>query len=68
MWCIDREWALQSPAVDFNPQLMIALGLVLQAILVLAAVAIAASTRLGQVMTLMVCGRGSCSAAGRAIS
>jgi hypothetical protein len=55
VWCIDREWAFQSPAVDFNPQLMIALGLVLEAILVLAAVAIAASTRLGQVMTLMAC-------------
>jgi len=55
VWCIDREWAFQSPATDFNPQLMIALGLVLQAILVLAAVAIAASTRLGQVMTLMAC-------------
>jgi len=55
VWCIDRDWAFQSPAADFNPQLMIALGLVLQAILVLAAVAIAASTRLGQVMTLMTC-------------
>jgi len=55
VWCIDRDWAFQSPLVDFNPQLMIALGLVLQAILVLAAVAIAASTRLGQVMTLMAC-------------
>jgi ABC-type transport system involved in multi-copper enzyme maturation permease subunit len=55
VWCIDRDWAFQSPAVDFNPQLMIALALVFQAILVLAAVAIAASTRLGQVMTLMVC-------------
>jgi ABC-2 type transport system permease protein len=55
VWCIDREWRFQSPAVDFDPQLVIALGLVLQAILVLAAVAIAASTRLGQVMTLMAC-------------
>ena len=53
--CISREWQFQSPLVEWQPQLMIALGLVFQAILVLAAVAIAASTRLGQVMTLMVC-------------
>ena len=33
VWCIDREWAFQSPAVDFNPQLMIALGLVIPHIL-----------------------------------
>lgn len=53
--CIDRQWRLQHPLTDWNPQLMIALALVLEAILVLAAVAIAASTRLGQVLTLMVC-------------
>ena len=55
VWCIDRQWRLQHPLTDWNSQLMIALALVLEAILVLAAVAIAASTRLGQVMTLMVC-------------
>jgi hypothetical protein len=54
-WCIDREWRLQHPLTDWNSQLMITLVLVLEAILVLAAVAIAASTRLGQVLTLMVC-------------
>lgn len=53
--CIDRQWRLQHPLTDWNSQLMIALALVLEAILVLAAVAIAASTRLGQVLTLMVC-------------
>ncbi len=52
---INREWQFQSPLVEWRPQLMVALGLVFQAILVLAAVAIAASTRLGQVMTLMIC-------------
>jgi ABC-2 type transport system permease protein len=52
---IGREWQFQSPLVEWRPQLMVALALVFQAILVLAAVAIAASTRLGQVMTLMVC-------------
>jgi ABC-2 type transport system permease protein len=55
VWCIDRQWRLQHPLTDWNSQLMIALALVLEAILVLAAVAVAASTRLGQVMTLMVC-------------
>jgi hypothetical protein len=54
-WCLDRRWRLQSPALEWNTQLMIAVVLVFEAILLLAAVAIAASTRLGQMMTLMVC-------------
>ena len=56
--CIDPGWRLQHPLADFDGQLIAALVLVLEAILVLAAVAIAASTRLGQVMTLMVCTAG----------
>jgi hypothetical protein len=55
VWCVSRDWAFQNPRVEWDPQLMIALGLVFEAVLVLAAVAIAASTRLGQVMTLVVC-------------
>lgn len=55
VWCIDRQWRFQSPLVEWDPQLMIALALVFEALLVLAAVAIAASTRLGQVLTLMIC-------------
>lgn len=55
VWCIDRSWNLQNPLAEWNGQLMIALGLVFQAVLVLAAVAVAASTRLGQVSTLLVC-------------
>ena len=55
VWCIDPRWRLQHPLTDWDGQLMIALVLVLEAILVLAAVAIAASTRLGQLPTLMVC-------------
>jgi ABC-2 type transport system permease protein len=55
VWCVSREWTFQNPLTEWNPQLMIALGLVFEAVLVLAAVAIAASTRLGQVMTLVVC-------------
>ncbi|MEX0670889.1 MAG: ABC transporter permease subunit [Pirellulales bacterium] len=53
--CVDRSWSLQSPAKDFDPQLAIGLVMVLEAILVLTAVAIAASTRLGQISTLLVC-------------
>jgi ABC-type transport system involved in multi-copper enzyme maturation permease subunit len=52
---IGKEWAFQSPMTDVDPQLMIGLSLVFQAILILVAVAIAASTRLGQVMTLLIC-------------
>jgi hypothetical protein len=54
--CLDREWQLQNPLVEWNPQLMIAVVLVFEATALLAAVAIAASTRLGNVMTLMTCG------------
>jgi len=55
VWCVTREWEFQDPRVEWNPQLMIALGLVYHAILVLASVAIAASTRLSQTLTLLVC-------------
>ncbi len=53
--CISRFWRIQSPLTDFDPQLMIALALVFEAIIVLTAIAIAASTRLGQISTLLVC-------------
>ena len=52
---IDKEWSFQSPTTDFNVQLMIGLLLVFQALLIVTAVAIASSTRLGQVMTLLIC-------------
>lgn len=52
---IGKEWNFQSPAVDFNGQLMIGLSLVFEALLILTAIAIAASTRTGQLMTLMIC-------------
>ncbi len=54
-WSLDKSWRPQSPLVEWNPQLMIAVTLVFEAVLVLAAVAIAASTCLGQTMTLLVC-------------
>ena len=53
--CISRTWRLQSPATNFDPQLAIGLVLVFEAIIVLTAIAIAASTRLGQISTLLVC-------------
>jgi ABC-type transport system involved in multi-copper enzyme maturation permease subunit len=53
--CISRTWRLQDPRTDFDPQLMIGLALVFEAIVVLTAIAIAASTRLGQIATLLVC-------------
>lgn len=52
---IDKQWMFQSPMVDLSPQLMVGLLLVLEAVLILTAVAIAASTRLGQLMTLTAC-------------
>ncbi len=58
---ISPEWSLQSPAAEFVKndgemvQIFIGLLMVLQAVTILTAVAIACSTRLGQVMTLAVC-------------
>ena len=53
--CISRTWRLQGLGTDFDPQLAIGLALVFEAIFVLTAIAIAASTRLGQIPTLLVC-------------
>jgi len=53
--CISRFWRLQSPWTDFDPQLLIGLLLIFEAIVVLTSAAIAASTRLGQIPTLLVC-------------
>ncbi len=58
---INKDWGLQSPITDFTDhdgelgQVVVGLGLVFQAVLVLTGVAVAASTRLGQVMTLLIC-------------
>ena len=40
---------------NIRPQLLIGLFLIYQAVLILSAVAVAASTRLGQILTLLVC-------------
>lgn len=53
--CVGRDWRAQHPATDWNPQLAIGLAMVFEAVLVLTAVAIAASTRLGRLPTLLVC-------------
>ncbi len=52
---LDKHWDVQSPLKDFKPQIMIASCTLALALLVLAAIATAASTRLGQVMTIVVC-------------
>lgn len=53
---IDPKWHVQPFAKDFlDGQILAAILLVFLAVLVLTAVAVAASTRLGQVMTLAVC-------------
>ncbi|VAX42840.1 hypothetical protein MNBD_PLANCTO03-1323, partial [hydrothermal vent metagenome] len=52
---VDSHWKLQPLATDFKPQVMMAALALLMALLVLSAVATAASTRLGQVMTIVVC-------------
>jgi len=52
---IDKNWQFQSIMTDLNPQLLVALLLVFEAVLILTAVAITCSTQLGQVMTLVIC-------------
>jgi ABC-type transport system involved in multi-copper enzyme maturation permease subunit len=59
---LGKEWTLQSPLTEFvdhrgeMTQVGIGLGLIFEGVLILTAVAIAVSTRLGQVMTLLICG------------
>jgi len=51
-----REWEIQSLAQSIpDPRYFTAAALVFCTVMVLAAIALAASTRLGQVMTLLVC-------------
>lgn len=52
---LSKEWKLQPLTVDFKPQITLACACLALAIFVLTSVAIAASTRLGQVMTIVVC-------------
>jgi ABC-type transport system involved in multi-copper enzyme maturation permease subunit len=50
-----KDWSVQSLTVDFKPQVTLACACLVLAILVLSAIATAASTRLGQVMTIVIC-------------
>jgi hypothetical protein len=52
---ISKKWQIQPPFVDFKPQITLACAVLLLAVLVLTAIATAASTRLSQVMTITVC-------------
>lgn len=52
---VGKEWNLQDPHTDFKPQILTASACIVLAQLVLASVAVAASARLGQVMTLVIC-------------
>lgn len=52
---MSKEWEWQSLATGFKPQVLLASGAVLLALMVLTSVAVACSTRLGQVMTIVVC-------------
>ena len=58
---LNKDWQPQSPLTDFRAhdgqlwQVAVGLLLVFEAVLILTAVAVAASTRLGPVMTLLAC-------------
>ena len=52
---VNDEWKLQDLHTVVKPQVLTACACLVLAIMVLAAVATAASTRLGQVMTIIVC-------------
>ncbi|MBN8598405.1 MAG: ABC transporter permease [Planctomycetes bacterium] len=52
---VQKEWRFQGLLIDVKPQILIACACLAMAVMVLTSVAIAASTRLGQVMTIVVC-------------
>jgi ABC-type transport system involved in multi-copper enzyme maturation permease subunit len=52
---IGKEWKVQSPLMSIKPQIILASICLVLSMLVLTAIATAASSRLGQVMTLVVC-------------
>ena len=51
---VGPDWQIQPLAESLKPQIIIASGALAVAVLVMSAVAVAASTRLGQVMTIVV--------------
>lgn len=52
---LDKEWSLQPFLTDFKPQTTLASMSIVLAVLVFTSLAVAASARLGQVMTITVC-------------
>lgn len=52
---IGKGWKLQPLSTDFKPQITLACACLTMAVLVLSAVATAVSTRLGQVLTIVLC-------------
>lgn len=52
---IGKDWKWQPITRDFKPQITLACACLVMAVMVLTAAATAASTRLGQVMTIVVC-------------
>lgn len=52
---VSKKWEIQPPTKDFKPQVTLACVSLTMAVLVLTAVALAASARLGQVMTVFIC-------------
>lgn len=52
---VSSKWQIQPIGKDFKPQITLACTAMLMAVLVLTAVAVAVSTRLGQVMTIAAC-------------
>jgi ABC-type transport system involved in multi-copper enzyme maturation permease subunit len=52
---INKQWSIQHYLTDWKPQVVLAGVCILLAMPVLTAIALAASTRLGQVMTIVVC-------------
>lgn len=52
---VSKKWTWQMPGDDFKPQVLVACASLTMAVLVMTAVATAVSTRLSQVMTIVVC-------------
>lgn len=56
IYLVGKDWQLQPITTDFKPQILLASLCLLLAMTIIAALALAASTRLKQVMTIGVCG------------
>jgi len=52
---IGKGWQIVPFGQDISPQLLVGMALMFMAVMILVAVAVAAGTRLGQIMTLLVC-------------